>query len=116
MSELVIWEEGRKCPKCGQTTWHTGEYPCEVCGRPLTWDDPEEPTQSSNQKGENMKLSRIKRLTWEFEAESFDESHALMKALKDLINDDLSDMVEEKLNEKLKELGFQSSEQKVNEE
>lgn len=29
------------CPKCGQIDrGQTGEYPCEVCGLPLVWDDP----------------------------------------------------------------------------
>lgn len=28
------------CPKCGQTEYHSGEYPCSECGRPTTWDDP----------------------------------------------------------------------------
>ena len=27
------------CSKCGQSEYHTGEYPCEACGRPTTWDD-----------------------------------------------------------------------------
>jgi ribosomal protein L37E len=29
----------KKCPKCGQTEYHSGEYPCSVCGRPILWDE-----------------------------------------------------------------------------
>lgn len=29
-----------KCLKCGQyDQGHTGEYPCDVCGLPLVWDE-----------------------------------------------------------------------------
>ena len=28
-----------RCSKCNQVMFHSGEYPCEVCGRPLLWDE-----------------------------------------------------------------------------
>ena len=27
-----------KCSMCGQTEFHSGEYPCRECGRPTLWD------------------------------------------------------------------------------
>lgn len=32
----------KKCNKCGQSIYRTGEYPCSECGRPTLWDDSEE--------------------------------------------------------------------------
>lgn len=36
------YPDGVKCSECGQDTFHSGEYPCQQCGRPKTWD-PEQP-------------------------------------------------------------------------
>jgi len=40
------WQEfekeiGLRCDKCNQSEEHTGEYPCEKCGRPTVWDNQE---------------------------------------------------------------------------
>lgn len=30
-----------KCPICHQDEYHSGEYPCNFCGRPTVWDEKE---------------------------------------------------------------------------
>lgn len=40
----------RRCPQCGQTEYHTGEYPCSLCSRPMLWD--EDNTSKQTIKGE----------------------------------------------------------------
>ena len=40
------WEDfekeiGLRCEKCNQIEEHSGEYPCQKCGRPTLWDEKE---------------------------------------------------------------------------
>lgn len=36
-----VFDDGEKCDNCGQTEYHTGEYPCPTCRRPTLHDEEE---------------------------------------------------------------------------
>jgi len=42
----LVYDAGEECPRCHQTKYNTGEYPCPECGRPMTWDEGSESVMS----------------------------------------------------------------------